>query len=163
MRNLFYIILSFVGLLMASCRSHKAVQYEMAEVVCIDGQINTSIDSAARVLDFLRAASELELSGIAVEFFEPDSLHPEIRAVPKSVRIDKANVKEYSEAVTLSSSEVVANETVNLRTNSSTEVKHELRSDVNTLSLPVKLLAIPLLLSLGVAGVLIYLKYSRKK
>ena len=124
---------------MASCRSHKAVQYEMAEVVCIDGQINTSIDSAARVLDFLRAASELELSGIAVEFFEPDSLHPEIRAVPKSVRIDKANVKEYSEAVTLSS------------------------SDVNTLSLPVKLLAIPLLLSLGVAGVLIYLKYSRKK
>ena len=77
------VIFLSILLLFASCRSHKEVQREVLDTSRVEGQVQASSDSAATVLDLLRSASDIDLSGITVNFFPPDSLHPYIRAVPK--------------------------------------------------------------------------------
>ena len=127
-----------------------------------EGQIQASSDSAATVLDLLRSVSDIDLSGITVNFFPPDSLHPHIRAVPKSIHIDKAHVKESSDAATLKSTEVIDKETVNLRADTATESKQESTSDVNALSPPGYLLVISILIAIVLVSTFVYFKFFHK-
>lgn len=134
----------------------------MVDTSHIEGQIQASRDSAATVLDILRSASDINLSGITVNFFPPDSLHPDIRAVPKSIHIDKANVKETSDAATLKSAEVNDDENVNLRVDASTESKQESTSDVNALSPPGYVLVFSILISIVLVSTFVYFKFFHK-
>lgn len=134
----------------------------MVDTSHIEGQIQASRASAATVLDILRSASDINLSGITVNFFPPDSLHPDIRAVPKSIHIDKANVKETSDAATLKSAEVNDDETVNLRADASTESKQESTSDVNALSPPGYVLVFSILISIVLVSTFVYFKFFHK-
>lgn len=156
------IIFFLILLLLASCRSHKEVQREVVEISRIEGQILASRDSAASVLDLLRSAADIDLSGITVDFFPPDTLHPDARAAPRSIHIDKAHVKEASDAVTLKSTEVVADETVNLHSDTSTELKQESKSDVNALSPPGYVLVFSILIAILLVSTFVYFKFFHK-
>lgn len=156
------VIFLSILLLFASCRSHKEVQREVVDISHIEGQVHASRDSAATVLDLLRSASDINLSGITVNFFPPDSLLPDIRAVPKSIHIDKANVKETSDAATLKSTEVNDDESVNLRVDTSTESKQESTSDVNALSPPGYVLVFSILISIVLVSTFVYFKFFHK-
>ncbi len=156
------VIFLSILLLFASCRSHKEVQREVVDTSHVEGQIQASSDSAATVLDLLRSVSDIDLSGITVNFFPPDSLHPHIRAVPKSIHIDKAHVKESSDAATLKSTEVIDKETVNLRADTATESKQESTSDVNALSPPGYLLVISILIAIVLVSTFVYFKFFHK-
>lgn len=156
------VIFLSVFMLLVSCRSHKDTQSESLNSATIVSQSQSSKDSASTVLDILKYASEIELSGITVDFSQPDTILPDSRAAPKSIHIDKARVKEYSNAATLNTIEVIGNESVDNKTDTISELKQETTSDYNFLSPPGYVLALSILSAFALIGIFIYLKFFKK-
>lgn len=120
------ILLSFV---ICSCRSSKqsTVQYSDSTSVIAAGSVSKL--SKDEILSLISASRELDLSGIKVEFFPPDSVHPDSRAAPKSITIENAKAKESTEQTTKESVAVDEKETVNLSAQSSTSLQQDTRTD----------------------------------
>ncbi len=112
-----------------SCRSsrHSASECVDTSDVVVDssGQSLTKDD----ILSIISASRELDLSGIKVEFFPPDSAHPASRAAPKSIEIESAKAKESTEQSTFEQSTVDEQKTVNLSAQSSKALQQDTHSD----------------------------------
>lgn len=112
-----------------SCRSSRqsATEYVDTSDVVVDssGQSLTNDD----ILSLIIASRELDLSGIKVEFFPPDSAHPASRAAPKSIEIESAKAKESIEEATHELSSVDEQKTVNLSAQSSKALQQDTHSD----------------------------------
>ena len=78
------VILLFLSALF-SCRSSRqsVTDYADTTAVIIDEAVVTY--STDEILSLISSSCELDLSGITIEFFPPDSVHPDSRAAPKSI------------------------------------------------------------------------------
>lgn len=81
------------------------------------------------IFSLLSASRELDLSGIKVEFFPPDSVHPDARAAPKSITIENAKAKETTEQTSHEQVTVDEQKTVNLSAQSSTDIAKDTMTD----------------------------------
>lgn len=149
-----------------SCRSHKEVQSEAVCVAAVEVDKSENRDSLSKILSLLRSDTDIDISGITIDFFPPflnqDSMHPDIRAVPKSIHIDKANISNKTNAVKLEEDKVNSNETVNLHADTSSKTTHEAKSENNALSPHDWLLALSIVISIALISVLIYFKFLHK-
>lgn len=112
-----------------SCRSSKqsTVQYSDTTSVSAAGSVSTLLKG--EILSLISASRELDLSGIKVEFFPPDSVHPDSRAAPKSLTIETAKAKESTEQATKETAAVDEQKTVNLSTQSVASLQQDTQSD----------------------------------
>lgn len=81
------------------------------------------------ILSLISASRELDLSGIKVEFYPPDSVHPDSRAAPKTLTIENAKAKESSEQATHETAAVSEQKTVNLSAHTSSALQQDSRRD----------------------------------
>ncbi len=112
-----------------SCRSSKqsTVQYSDTTSVTAAGSVSTLLKG--EILSLISASRELDLSGIKVEFFPPDSVHPDSRAAPKSLTIETAKAKESTEQATKETAAVDEQKTVNLSAQSVASLQQYTQSD----------------------------------
>lgn len=112
-----------------SCRSSKqsTVQYSDTTSVTAAGSVSTLLKG--EILSLISASRELDLSGIKVEFFPPDSVHPDSRAAPKSLTIETAKAKESTEQATKETAAVDEQKTVNLSAQSAASLQQDTQSD----------------------------------
>lgn len=136
MKHLLSIILLTILLSSAicSCRSSKQSVFEYSDTTTVSAVGSVSTLSKNEILSLLTASRELDLSGIKVEFFPPDSAHPDSRAAPKSLTVENAKAKESTEQATQTASAVDEQKTVNLSAQSSASMQQDTRSDNDFLS-----------------------------
>ena len=131
------LILFFLALLLsgiASCRSSKQSVTEYSDTTSVVVSEVAEKLSNDDILSLLKASRELELSGITVEFFPPDSLRPDSRAAPKSVKIESAKAKESADVTSVAASSVDEQKTVNLSAQSSEALKQGVSKDTKFLT-----------------------------
>lgn len=149
-----------------SCRSHKEVQSEAVSVAAVKVDKSVNHESLSQILSLLRSDTDIDISGITIDFFPPvlnqDSMHPDIRAVPKSIHIDNANISNKTNAVKLEEDKVNRNETVNLHADTSSKTTHEAKLENNALSPPDWLLALSIVISIALISVFLYFKFFHK-
>lgn len=100
-----FISVLFITILLTSaicsCRSSKESEIQTAQKVEIVATDTAAAVSTHDIISLMTATSEFELSDIRVEFFPPDSLHPEARAAPRTLSIGKAYSKNETENFTM--------------------------------------------------------------
>lgn len=112
-----------------SCRSSRQSVTDYADSASVVMDEVKATDASDDILSLIIASRELDLSGIKVEFFPPDSVHPASRAAPKSLEIESAKVKESTEQTTHEKSSVDEQKTVNLQAQSSKALQQDTRSN----------------------------------
>lgn len=131
------LILFFFALLLSgitSCRSSKQSVTEYSDTTSVVVSEVAEKLSNDDILSLIKASRELELSGITVEFFPPDSLRPDSRAAPKSVKIESAKAKESADVTSVAASSVDEQKTVNLSAQSSEALKQGVSKDTKFLT-----------------------------
>lgn len=131
------LILFFLALLLSgitSCRSSKQSVTEYSDTTSVVVSEVAEKLSNDDILSLIKASRELELSGITVEFFPPDSLRPDSRAAPKSVKIESAKAKESADVTTVAASSVDEQKTVNLSAQSSEDFNQAVSNDTKILN-----------------------------
>lgn len=154
------VILLFLSALF-SCRSSRqsVTDYADTTAVVIDEAVVTY--STDEILSLISSSRELDLSGITIEFFPPDSVHPDSRAAPKSIKIENAKAKETTQQATHEQASVDEQKTVNLSAQSTTSVAENTRTDNDILN-PADWVVFFSILSAIIIISLIYLIKYRK-
>ncbi len=154
------VILLFLSALF-SCRSSRqsVTDYADTTAVVIDEAVVTY--STDEILSLISSSCELDLSGITIEFFPPDSVHPDSRAAPKSIKIENAKAKETTQQATHEQASVDEQKTVNLSAQSTTSVAENTRTDNDILN-PADWVVFFSILSAIIIISLIYLIKYRK-
>lgn len=128
MRLIIILSIFFLSAL-CSCRSSRQSVTEYADSTSV--VVDEVKDSVAMndILSLISASRELDLSGIKVEFYPPDSVHPDSRAAPKTLTIENAKAKESSEQATHETAAVSEQKTVNLSAHTSSALQQDSRRD----------------------------------
>lgn len=92
-------------------------------------------NSTDEILSLLNSSTEFNISGITIDFFPPDSAHPDARAAPKSLKIDNAKAKNETNASKHEVSTSAEKDTVNVLISKSTASAQATKSDTKILSL----------------------------
>lgn len=156
------ILLSIVLLsALCSCRSSRqsVTDYADSTSVVVDGILESH--ATDDILSLLSATRELDLSGIKVEFFPPDSVHPDIRAAPKSLTIETAKAKESTEKASHEKATVDEQKTVNLSAQSTVDIAKDTRTH-NDILRPADWVVFFSILSAIIIISLIFIIKSRK-
>lgn len=126
---IYTLMLWVILLAMSSCRTSRqsSVEYTDTSTVSVIDKLSTL--SKDEILSLISASREMALSGIKVEFFPPDSVHPNSRAAPKSLTIENVKAKESVDEATHATAAVEEQETVNLSAQYSSEMQQDTRSD----------------------------------
>ncbi len=90
--------------------------------------------SSEEILSLLNSSTDIELSGITVEFFPPDTAHPDARAAPKSLKIDNAKARNETNASNHEVSSAAEQDTVNVSISKSSASAQTTKSDTKILS-----------------------------
>jgi len=85
------------------------------------------------VLSVISASTDIDLSGVTVEFFPPDTAHPCIRAAPKSLKIESARAGNDTKAARHEVATVDDKDTVNASKWQATATAQSARSDYDIL------------------------------
>lgn len=146
-----------------SCRSSRQTFTQSADSTAVNvNEVKASI-SAEDVLSLLNSSTNIDLSGITVEFFPPDSAHPDVRAAPKSLKIDNAKAKNETNASKHEVSTAAEKDTVNVSIAQSSASAQSTQSDTKILS-PLDwmvLSTIPIAIILLIIAIYITFKKSR--
>lgn len=126
------LILPFVILLMSaicSCRSAKqTVTQSVASAVVESNEVKASV-SSEEIRSWFNSSSDIDLEGITVEFFPPDSAHYHTRAAPKAISIESAKAKSKTNAVKHEVAAVNESDSINLRMEQDSSLEHTQRSN----------------------------------
>lgn len=126
------VILLFLSALF-SCRSSRQSVTDYADTTAVVIDEAVASYSTDEILSLISSSRELDLSGITIEFFPLDSVHPDSRAAPKSIKIENAKAKETTQQATHKQASVDEQKTVNLSAQSSTDIAKDSRTDNNFL------------------------------
>jgi len=92
--------------------------------------------SVEDVLSLLTSSTDIDLAGITVEFFPPDTAYPDARASPKSLTIETAKAHNETCASTHEASAAVKEDTVNVKLRQASAAAKDTRTGHNALSPP---------------------------
>lgn len=112
-----------------SCRSSKQTALQTADSTAIDvSEVKASI-SAEEVLTLINTSTDIDLEGITVEFYPPDTAHPDARAAPKSLNIASARARNDTQAAQHEAAAAIEKDTVNVSIERATEQTQHTRAD----------------------------------
>lgn len=156
------VLLTFLlALAIWSCRSSKQSATEVVEssdvVVSASDKSLTNDD----ILSFVSTSRDLEISGISVEYYPPDSLHPYARPSPKSIRIEQAKSKEAADESTFQRSSADARRNVNVSSASAKSSRLDSRSSNDFLRPADWILFFAVLGAVVVGSILLYFKFRK--
>lgn len=154
------VILLFLSALF-SCRSSRQSVTDYAHTTAVVISEIEATHSTDDLLSLISSSRELDLSGITVEFFPPDSVHPDSRAAPKSIKIENAKAKESTEQATHEQATVDEQKTVNLSAQSSTAVAENTRTDNDLLRPPDWVLFFSILSAIIIISLIYFIKYRK--
>lgn len=126
------LILSVIILLMSaicSCRSAKQTVTQSAETAVVESNEVKASVSSEEILSLINSSSDIDLEGITVEFFPPDSAHPHARAAPKAVRIESAKAKTETNAAKHEVAAVNESDSINLHMEQDSSLEQTQRSN----------------------------------
>lgn len=155
------LLIILLTLAMCSCRSHKEAMDDFSIEVSADASGAQSCDSLSKILSVLHSLVVVDIAGISVEFFPPDSLHPDIRAIPKAIHIDSVNISSKTNATRLEEDKVKSKETVNLHSTTSSKSKKKSKSEFNSFSLNW-FITFSIIIAAVLVSIFIYFKFFHK-
>ena len=141
------IILFLLLVVLTSCHASRQSSTDYSTVSSTVIEENSSFHSTNDLLSIISTSHELNLLGIRIEFYPPDSLHPYSRAAPKSLSIDSAKAKDSTEQVTHEQTTTDEQKTENLSAQTSEQLQQDSTADSGALYLSSALL-IPIALIL---------------
>lgn len=156
------ILLAFLpALAIWSCRSSKQSATEVA--ASSDVVVSTSDKSLTNddILSFVSTSRDLDLSGISVEYYPPDSIHPYARPSPKSIRIEQAKSKEAADESTLQRSSADERQNVSVASASAKSSRLDSRSSNDFLRPADWVLFCAILGAVVVGSILLYFKFRK--
>lgn len=154
------IILLFLSALF-SCRSSRQSVTDYADTAAVVVDVAENSHSTDDILSIISFSRELDLSGITVEFFPPDSVHPDSRAAPKSIKIENAKAKESTEQATHEQATVDEQKTENLSAQSSTAVAENTRTDNDLLRPADWVVFFSILTAIIIISLIYFIKYRK--
>ena len=80
-----------------SCRSSKQSEFDYSDTTSVVASASVSKLSNSEITALLSASKETDFKGIKIEFYPPDSAHPDARAAPKSLTIENASAKRTAD------------------------------------------------------------------
>lgn len=157
------IILLSIVLLSAlySCRSSRQSATDYSNTGTLETNEVLGSHASVDILSLLSTLRESELSGIKVEFFPPDSVHPDSRAAPKVITIENAKAKESTEQATHEQATVDEQKTENLSAQSVTDIETDTQTDNDFLRPSDKVIFFSILSAMLIIS-LIFLIKTRK-
>lgn len=132
----FFILSVLLFSAICSCRSSKQSTVQYSDTSSVSATETVSTLSKDEIISLISASRELELSGIKVEFFPPDSAHPDSRAAPKSLSITAAKAKESTQQTSNETATVDEQKTVNLSARSAASLQRDTQNDTDILRPP---------------------------
>lgn len=130
-QNMRFLIVLAILLMSAicSCRSSKQTVTQTADSTAVEVSAAGELVSVDDVLSVISASTDIDLSGVTVEFFPPDTAHPYIRAAPKSLKIESARACNDTKAARHEVATVNDKDTVNISIEQSIASAQDTRSD----------------------------------
>lgn len=112
-----------------SCRSSKQTSMQRADSTAIEAsEVKASI-SVDEVLTLINTSTDIDLEGITVEFYPPDTVHPDARAAPKSLNIASARARNDTKAARHEAAVALEKDTVNVSIEKTTEQTQSTQAD----------------------------------
>ena len=139
-----------------SCRSHKEAQITTAATTQVVATAADTTDYTRAIVSKFQESSDVEISDIVIEFFPPDTIHPNARAAPKSVSIGRAKALKTAEADVHDDTHSTQANTRNITASSKETSVMESRQDTRAFHIPAWLIVSVIIL--GAVGLLIILK-----
>lgn len=134
-QNMRFIILLTILLMTAicSCRSAKQTVKQTADSTSVAvSEVKASI-STEGVLSSLASSTDIDLAGITVEFYPPDTAHPDVRASPKSLKIESAKARNETAAARQEARTAVDTDSINATLKQATAQTKTTRTDADML------------------------------
>lgn len=156
------IIILLTSAIWSSCRSSK--QVSMCESVADTTVVEHSHSMVAsdEILSFINASKELDLLDISVEFFPPDSTHPDARAAPKKLTVGRAQAKESTEQASKQNATVAEVDTTYVKSASRAVTQENTKKDCNV-SIPIWVKLLPIIAAISLIILLIIFHKSRNE
>lgn len=144
-----------------SCRTSRQSVSDYSDTTSVAVGVAESSHATDDILSVITASSELELSGITVEFFPPDTVRPDSRAAPKSIKIENAKAKESTEQATHEQATVDGQKTVNLSAQSSAAASENTRTDNDFLRPSDRVIFFSILAAIIIISLICFIKYRK--
>lgn len=112
--------------------------------------------TAEEVLTWLTCSTEIDLSGISVEFYAPDTTSPGARASPKSLTIADAKMRRGTQAARYESRSEYGQDTENVEAEASTKSATDTFTEKTAFTPPrwIWVLAITAMTAIGLLSLL---------
>jgi len=104
----------------SSCRTTKQRATSTADSTAVEVTAAKESVSVDDMLSVINASTDIELSGITVEFFQPDTVRPGIRANPRRLKIARAKACNDTKAARHEVAVVNDKDSVNVNFNRTT-------------------------------------------
>lgn len=121
---------------LCSCRSSKQQISTSTDTVSVKISELKQNRMADELLTLFTSSRIMDLSGIKVEFFAPDSLNKNVRPAPKSLTIEKAKSKEAAENKSHSISESSITDSIKKTAQSSKATNNNFSTDTSVFRPP---------------------------
>lgn len=145
-----------------SCRSQKQSTVEYADTTSVAAVSSVVKVSQDDILSIISATRELDLSGIRIDFFAPDSAHPDARAAPKSLTIESAKAKESIEQSTKQTAAVEEQGNFALAAQSSAKKRQFSRSNNDVLRPADWVIYLSFIGAILIFGIVLFIYTKRK-
>lgn len=156
-----FIILLLLLPALFSCRTSRQSVSDYSDTASVAVGVVESSHATDDIISVITASRELELSGITVEFFSPDTVRPNSRAAPKSIKIENAKAKESTEQATHEQATVDGQKTVNLSAQSSAAASENTRTANDFLRPSDRVIFFSVLAAIIIISLICFIKYRK--
>lgn len=144
-----------------SCRTSRQSVSDYSDTASVAVGVAESSHATDDIISVITASRELELSGITVEFYPPDTVRPDSRAAPKSIKIENAKAKESTEQATHEQATVDGQKTVNLSAQSSAAASENTSTDNDFLRPSDRVIFLSILAAIIIISLICFIKYRK--
>ena len=145
-----------VLMLNCSCRSSRHDVLEYADSTSVSVDASRKALSHQDLMSTLCSSRNMLISGIRIEFFPPDSLHPEADPAPRSISVESVISDESAQLSSISCESAEDNTAVALSADSTHEIQHNENSNNEAFHPPDWIIFIVVFLAWG--ALIFYLK-----
>lgn len=139
-----------------SCRAVRQSVSETADSAAVEISRSETFIYADSLFSLIKSSRGIDLYGITVEFFPPDSTGPCARAAPRSLSIDNAKIMEQAAAASMRGSVTKGMDTTTVRISEHSVAATKARSVTERLRPPNWMLVVSMV---GAAIMVVFILY----
>lgn len=151
-----WLIILLASAIWSSCRSSR--QVAVHECVTDSASVEQAHESLVtdEVLSAIVASGEVNLEDITVEFFPPDSAHPDARAAPCKISVGRAHANRTSRQVSKTNTLAVEKDTSTFTTSHNAATLNESKVE-QKVSTPLRVALLPTITGIVIILIIIIL------